>query len=178
MNAEAKLAELLDREAIRECLYTYCRGIDRRDEAALRAAYWPDAMDRHGAYSGSASGFIEAALKVLASGPRMIHMIGNVSIALRGSAAAVESYFHALQQDRDPAGRPRNTLLCGRYVDRFEKRDGAWRIAQRTVVYDWIEESPGPEGDEASRFGPRIPNGRPRPDDPWYSLLAEPPFAP
>jgi hypothetical protein len=174
---EAKVAELLDREAIRECLYGYCRGIDRRDEAALRAAYWPDATDRHGAYSGSATGFVEAALRLLASGPRMIHLVGNVSIVLRGSVAAVESYFHALQQDRDAAGRPRSTMLAGRYVDRFEKRGGEWRVAQRTVVYDWIEESPGLEADEATRFGARVPNGRQRPDDPWYALLAQAPFA-
>jgi hypothetical protein len=174
---ETKLAELLDREAIRECLYGYSRGIDRRDEAALRAAYWPDATDRHGAYSGSATGFLEYALKALAAGPRMIHLVGNVSIVLRGSAAAVESYFLALQQDRDPAGQPRKALLAGRYVDRFEKRGGEWRVAQRTVVYDWVEESPGQEGDEATRFGKRLPNGKQKPDDPWYALLAQPPFA-
>ena len=25
----------------------------------------------------------------------------------------------------------------GRYVDRFERRHGEWRIAERTVVVDW-----------------------------------------
>ncbi|MDX0110591.1 nuclear transport factor 2 family protein, partial [Sinorhizobium meliloti] len=30
---EANISELLDREAIRDCLYRYCRGIDRGDEA-------------------------------------------------------------------------------------------------------------------------------------------------
>lgn len=174
---EAKLTELLDREAIRECLYGYSRGIDRRDEQALRAAYWPDAHDRHGAYSGPASGFVEYALKALAAGPRMIHQIGNVSIVLRGDSAAVESYFLALQQDRDGEARARKALLAGRYVDRFEKRGGEWRVAQRTVVYDWVEESPGQEGDEATRFGQRLPNGRQKPEDPWYALLAQPPFA-
>uniref|UniRef100_UPI001952E840 nuclear transport factor 2 family protein n=1 Tax=Stenotrophomonas maltophilia TaxID=40324 RepID=UPI001952E840 len=52
------LQALLDKDAIRECLYRYCRGIDRQDEDALRASYWPDATDRHGPYSGSADGFI------------------------------------------------------------------------------------------------------------------------
>lgn len=44
---EANISELLDREAIRDCLYRYCRGIDRGDEAALRSTYWPDAHDNH-----------------------------------------------------------------------------------------------------------------------------------
>ena len=56
------LETLIDREAIRDCLYLYCRGIDRLDEKALRAAYWPDATDSHGAYKGSAAGFIDMAL--------------------------------------------------------------------------------------------------------------------
>ncbi len=25
----------------------------------------------------------------------------------------------------------------GRYVDRFERRDGEWKIAHRTVVHEW-----------------------------------------
>ena len=45
---EAKLTELLDREAIRACIYRYCRGVDRADEATLRGTYWPDATDQHG----------------------------------------------------------------------------------------------------------------------------------
>ena len=60
---EARVQELLDREAIRDCLYRYCRGIDRLDEQALRSAYWEDATDRHGAYQGPASGFIQHALE-------------------------------------------------------------------------------------------------------------------
>jgi len=173
----ARLQELLDREAIRECLYRYCRGIDRRDEAALRGSYWPDATDRHGAYSGPAGGFIERVLKMLETAPRLIHMIGNITIVLKGNAAAVESYFQGFKQERDPAGHLLNTFLVGRYVDRFEKRGDEWRVAQRTVVYDWIDRSPGEEGDDATRFRERSPNGKHRPDDPWYALLAQPPFA-
>lgn len=172
-----QLGQLLDREAIRECLYSYCRGIDRCDEAALRSAYWPDATDRHGAYTGTAIGFIDAALKTLKDAPRMVHMIGNISITLKDKAAAVESYFQAFQHDRDPAGKLRATFLCGRYVDRFEKRGDEWRIAARTVVFDWIRETPGLEGDDASNFGVRNPNGQRKPADPWYALTAQAPFS-
>ena len=177
-NLEEKLQALLDREAIREAMYAYCRGIDRGDAAALRSAYWEDGTDRHGAYAGSASGFIEKALQSRRSGLRMIHQVSNISIVLEGAQAAVESYFQAFQYDTDPAtGRLRETFLCGRYVDRFEKRGDEWRIAARTVVYDWMKEAPAPEGDEATRFGVRAPQGQMQPADAWYQLLREPPFA-
>lgn len=42
------LDELLDREAIRDCLARYCRGVDRLDRALLLSTYWPGAEDDHG----------------------------------------------------------------------------------------------------------------------------------
>lgn len=162
---------LHDKESIRDCLYRYCRGVDRADEQALRSAYWPDASDLHGAYRGSALGFIEQALKRLRAGGRGVHQINNVLIELHGCTAAVESSFLALQVgSTDPT---RETLLCGRYLDRFEKRMGEWRIADRTVVYDWIDErlNPGPPQQDPSRFGRRQPTGARMPHDPLYPFL-------
>ncbi|MEP6719964.1 MAG: nuclear transport factor 2 family protein [Variovorax sp.] len=167
------VGELMDREAIRECMFRYCRGIDRQDEAALRSAYWPDATDRHGPYQGSASGFIEWALKKLSTqGERSVHNVTNLSITLNGSQAAVETYFLALQRDRDAQGTAREVFLAGRYLDRFEKRADEWRIAARTVVYDWMRPLGTPEGTEAERFGPRQPLGGVRGEDPIHALLA------
>ncbi|TIM79731.1 MAG: nuclear transport factor 2 family protein, partial [Mesorhizobium sp.] len=62
----------------------------------------------------------------------------------------------------------RQTLLCGRYCDLFQKRQDEWRIAERTVVYDWVEEQIPPAILEADRFGRRQPIGAPHPDDPIY----------
>ncbi|UWU25800.1 nuclear transport factor 2 family protein (plasmid) [Rhizobium sp. CB3060] len=167
-----QIAELLDREAIRDCLYRYCRGIDRADEAALRSAYWPDAHDSHGAYSGSAEGFIEFARGVFKTEPRNIHQITNVLIEFIDPAeAAVESYFTALQRGPDGERTIRQVLLRGRYCDMFQKREGEWRIAERTVVYDWFEEQPAPVTSETERFGLRQPIGASYPVDPVYALL-------
>ncbi|AVA24158.1 nuclear transport factor 2 family protein [Rhizobium sp. NXC24] len=167
-----QITELLDREAIRNCLYRYCRGIDRADEAALRSAYWPDAHDSHGAYSGSAEGFIEFARGVFKTEPRNIHQITNVLIEFIDPAeAAVESYFTALQHGPDGERTIRQVLLCGRYCDLFQKREGEWRIAERTVVYDWFEEQPAPVTSEMERFGLRQPIGASYPVDPVYALL-------
>ena len=165
------LETLIDREAIRDCLYMYCRGIDRLDEKALRAAYWPDATDSHGAYKGSASGFIDMALVKLQQAGRMVHQISNILIELHGHEAAVESYFTAYQEEKDANGHAIETMLCGRYVDRFEKRQGEWRVAARTVVYDWQKKSAlsGPLTPES--FELRQPTGGRQPNDAVYALL-------
>lgn len=162
---------LLDREAIRECIYRYCRGIDRADEAALRSAYWPDAHDCHGAYDGPAEGFIAHAMKVFEANPRNVHQVANILIEFAGpNVAIVESYFSALQRGPDREGTVRQYLLAGRYCDRMEKRKGEWRVADRTVAYDWVEEQTPPETGEAERFGPRQPIGAAAPSDPIYAL--------
>lgn len=169
MTAPTSLQDLLDREAIRECLHRYCRGIDRADEEALRSAYWPDATDSHGAYKGNAAGFIDQALPKLRAGGRYFHAICNMGIDLDGDSATVESYFLALQVS---ASAPtKQTFLAGRYLDHFSRRAGEWRIAARTVVYDWLEERERPElaaGD--ALFGQRTPFGTHWPKDSVYAF--------
>ncbi|MET3776793.1 nuclear transport factor 2 family protein [Rhizobium alvei] len=168
-----KLTELVDREAIRDCLYRYCRGIDRADEAALRSSYWEDATDQHGPYNGSATGFIDWALTSLKSYERSIHQITNVLIEFQADGAIVESQFTAYQRSPNASGTLQQFFLMGRYVDWFEKRNGEWRVARRKVIYDWVEEQPLPAESEAKRFGVRQPIGAQWPHDPVYGLLAK-----
>ncbi|MES2362047.1 MAG: nuclear transport factor 2 family protein [Pseudomonadota bacterium] len=176
-SGEDLLQTLLDREAIREVMYAYCRGIDRCDEAALRSVYWPDATHSQGAYSESGSGFIDFAVKARTKGLRMSHHVSNISIVLKDRQAAVEGLFQAFQYDAAPQAGLLETFLSGRYINRFENRDGEWRIAERTLIYDWIKQTPATDGSESQRFGARSPNGRMKPDDAWYALLSEVPFS-
>lgn len=165
------IAALLDREAIRECIHRYCRGIDRADEAALRSSYWPDAYDNHGPYSGPVEGFFDWVKAAWRNKPRNIHQVSNILIEFRsGSLAVVESYFNALQRGPGKDGIVRQFLLAGRYCDEFQKRNGEWRVARRTVIYDWVESQEVPADSEAKRFGPRLPIGASYPDDAIYKL--------
>ncbi len=161
--------ELLDREAIRDCLYRYCRGVDRVDEALLRGVYWPDATDHHGGYSGSADGFITFALKALRATEPGTHQMHNILIEFRPGGALVETYFSAWQQLPTADGF-RYSHQRGRYVDWFEQRGGEWRVAARTVVFDHVEGQPTPPGTRAERFATAQPMGQPFPDDPVYTL--------
>lgn len=141
--------KLWDREMIRDCLYRYCRGIDRVDETLLRSACWPGGIDNHGAYNGTTDGFIDWAMHALPGIERGIHQLHNILIELRGDEAAVESYFSALQRQPGSDGGLVELYMAGRYVDRFEKRRGEWRVADRVVVFDWVDERPAPDKSEA-----------------------------
>lgn len=166
-----KINELVDREAIRDCLYRYCRGIDRADEATLRGSYWPDAIDHHGSYNGPIDGFVVWAKSVWARKPRNIHAVSNILIEFQSEQIAhVESYFTALQRGTGPDDVVRQFALSGRYCDIFEKRAGEWRVLERTVVFDWVEDQPVAEESEKDRFGPRQPIGADYPADPVYHM--------
>jgi hypothetical protein len=171
------LQQLLDREAIRDCIYRFCRGVDRVDEEALRSVYWPDATGRHGAHQGDATSFIQSVMTNRRAGGRAIHLIGNVLIELRGDVAAVESYFRTTLDGRDAQNRPQETLLAGRYIDRFERRNGEWRVSARTVVYDWVRHTRLESEMDAESFGARQPAGAYKPADFLYDLLGQAPFA-
>lgn len=130
--------ELADREAIRDCLFRYCRAIDRCDMDLLRTAYWPDAIDDHTGFRGNIEEFIAWAFPRLQGMEQNIHMIGNILIRLDGAKAAVESYLWSVSVV--PGGATREITVCGRYLDRFERRNDEWRIAARLVVHDWFQE--------------------------------------
>src|SRR5882724_2908499 len=52
MNDQDQMAlrQLLDRQAILDCLHRYTRGVDRLDRQLLLSAYHADAIDDHGLF--------------------------------------------------------------------------------------------------------------------------------
>lgn len=133
---DVQLRSLVAESAIRQALARYCRGVDRGDRAMLLSAYHPDATDDHGNFVGGPDDFATYIIEKFDATPRIgQHHVTNVYIELAGTTADVESYFIAFNaQPADGGGE--HDLVTGRYLDRFEERDGEWRIAQRKVVLD------------------------------------------
>jgi hypothetical protein len=68
------------------------------------------------------------------------HSVGTVIIELDGDVAYVESYYETERGEPAEAGVDGEYLVMsgGRYVDRFERRDGGpWRIAKRVLMVEW-----------------------------------------
>ncbi len=129
-----EIRRLLDKEAIREALLRYTRGIDRHDDELMAAAYHPDATDDHGAYIGGPEGFIRHANGTHSKNWTVHHhFISNQTIDIEGDSAHAETYFLAtLRRKTGPID-----IVAGRYVDRLERRDGRWAIAARACLVEW-----------------------------------------
>src|SRR5262249_58000121 len=96
-----------------------------------------------------------------------IHMVTSQLIEIDGDVAASEAYFFASHVER--VGEEDLVLQSiGRYLDRFERRDGEWRIARRTILSEIVNYFRPAGVPERSRTG----LGKSDPSDPSYAMFA------
>ncbi|HEY2658277.1 MAG TPA: nuclear transport factor 2 family protein [Caulobacteraceae bacterium] len=137
---------LWDRAEIAEVIMRYCRSIDRGDEALLRSCFHADATHLHGAFEGLSSDFCAFAMETVKAVELTHHQLGQTSVEIVGDVAFAETYFtsyHRFGPVPPPGGQPHeDRILGGRYVDRFERRDDAWRIAHRQGINEWRRYEP------------------------------------
>jgi hypothetical protein len=154
--------DIAEKFLLRELLEKYCRGIDRRDLELVRACFHEDAIDDHGSlFRGSRDDYIAFIPTYIDQFSITTHHITNALFDVDGDRAEGESYVLANHVTRGWA--PQNIVASGRYVDRFERRDGVWRIIHRTGVADWSTIAGG--------FDPEGWIGTADRSDPSYSLL-------
>lgn len=134
--------KLLDKQACVELVYGVARGLDRCDEALIRQAFHTDATDDHGQFKGNVDEFVAWVFPLLRTMERTQHLIGNILVQPVGDVASAESYVVASHDMADRNGRPIRLTVAGRYLDRFERRQGEWRIAHRTFISDWSASEP------------------------------------
>jgi hypothetical protein len=133
------LHELLDRQEIRDVLLRYCRGVDRRDEEILRSVYHADAVHEYGSFKLNAWEFARIIVDQIGQFSMTSHFLTNELIELEGDVAHVESYVQAVHRS-EREGKKIESILALRYADRFEQREGVWKIAHRVAIHDWSRE--------------------------------------
>lgn len=139
------LQALLDRQAITDVITLYLRGADRADIDLIAAAYHPDAIEDHGGvFKGPASDYVALMAKMLPRAGIMNHLATNLVIELDGDVAHAEHYILAFARMKKD-GETFDTLTLARALDRFERRDGLWKIAHRRLVWEWNHEMPHAE---------------------------------
>jgi hypothetical protein len=132
-----ELQLLLDEAAIRRVLVRYTRAIDRMDWDLLRTCYHPGAVDHHGLYVGDVEGFIAMLAEKLPLDESTTHFLGNQELEIEGDVAFSETACIARHRRAASGETPASDYFAFvRYCDRFERRDGEWRIAHRVVTYE------------------------------------------
>jgi hypothetical protein len=138
VSTDERIAALLAKDEITEAIHRVARGTDRLDRDLIVSGYHPDGFDDHNSFRGGPEAFADWVLEVLPHFQATHHFLGQCRIELDGDVAHVETYCDAHHVGHpDEAGVVRDMVLGLRYVDRFERRDGAWRIARRVCAFDW-----------------------------------------
>jgi len=165
--SDLQLRELLDKQSISDVIMTYARAIDRFDEELLRSVFHADSQHAHGfvgpssdpslpSKPGAPLDFVAFAFDVLRTLTRTHHQLGNILIEVNGDNAYAETYFsayHRMRAKDDPLAAENaydtemDWLVGGRYIDRFQRREGTWKISHRTGLTDWMRlEPPSTQG--------------------------------
>ncbi len=175
--ATAELAATLDyvksRLDILDCVNRYTRGMDRLDRESALSAFHADAQLEYGVFVGSPAAFFDYFHELhLHHHKSTNHMLCNHLCDLDGDVAHTETYFAVANNN---ASEPPFSLAGGRYVDRFERRDGRWAIATRVCVGEW-DATPGNElaATLIAKFKEIISIGRDRDDVSYQRPLTIP----
>jgi 3-phenylpropionate/cinnamic acid dioxygenase small subunit len=138
-----RLDALMDedaREAIAALVFAYAERLDAGDFAAVGALFAEGVFrsDRGGRYEGaSAVREVLDRLVILHDDgtPKTKHVTTNLVIAVDAATATARSYFTVLQATPSIALQP---IVAGRYHDRFVRREGIWRFAERLIFVDLV----------------------------------------
>lgn len=178
------IQRIIDRQEITDVLMRYSRGVDRIDIETLAACYWPDAYEDHGVYTGPVSKFLEF-IPDWEGDQDTTHVIGTIIIDFESPTVAkteayVRSFYnmpngsHEMPLSDLPEGGRQELDVGGRYLDRFEKRQGEWKIAHRTLVIDWNRLTPASSAWDTPMYQKVKHRGLKYPKDPLYTILLKP----
>lgn len=132
------LEELEARTAIEDCLKRFARAVDRQDWKAAREMYHEGAFDDHGFFKGPPDALLAYVAKLHEQQDHSMHFNTNVLIEFQSRERAfVETYVLVLQRFRE-----KRVTASARYLDRFEKRNGEWRVVHRTLVFGDMSSEP------------------------------------
>lgn len=125
--------------AITRLINDYCHGFDKRDWPRFEAVWHEDAtwhIARDVEVVGAAA-ILERARKMWLENDlqQSHHHSANVVIAIDGESATGLIDARADVQERNGAW----SHALGTYEDRYERRDGRWKIARREATERWVD---------------------------------------
>jgi hypothetical protein len=170
---DERIERLIARQEIEDCIFRYMRGQDRLDAELQRSAFHPDATVDYGFWKGEALDFVDFAQGLLTRYGATQHLIGQTHIVVTdGERGHGEVYFIAYSRRFADGGAEEDLIIAGRYLDGYERRDGAWRIATRTEVVDWTHTASAAD-DWFHRIPSAIRGGRGE-ADPSFGMVFSP----
>jgi hypothetical protein len=140
MNAELDLQALVDRQAITDLIYRYCRSVDRLDVPLGHSIWHDDGYADYGeaVYQGDGRGVIDYICASHRHTLHHSHQVTNILIDLDGDRAGSESYCIAALRVR-LGEQLKQITVWSRYIDSWSRRNGRWGLDRRIAIRDFDE---------------------------------------
>ncbi|MCK9544523.1 MAG: nuclear transport factor 2 family protein [Novosphingobium sp.] len=133
MNA---LDELLAKQRLAELIATYSRAADRSDERLLASLFHPEAICDSGVIRAEGAEFARRFVAwTREHATALAHNACSSLFEIDGDRATGETYVVAMCRLNERHGGGQS-LVTGRYLDRFEQRAGEWKFTERRFVVD------------------------------------------
>jgi hypothetical protein len=133
------LEMLLAKDAIREQIYHYSRGLDRMDREMSLNVWHKDGTAEYllgpdNTFKGTGAEFVEWVFKAHANVTAHSHQMTNIIISVDGDKATSETYgLNSLYNAKTGS----TAFTRSRYQDRWSKRNGRWAIDHRQELVDF-----------------------------------------
>jgi hypothetical protein len=129
------MPDLQDQLAIAALAQRWALARDTGDWENLRATAHPGATMTATWFDGTFDDFIEACQASWRKGSRSQHFLGGTVAEINGARALAQTRMSINVRSR-LEGVEVDAVCTGRFFDRVERRDGVWRIAKRSVIYE------------------------------------------
>lgn len=135
----SELQTLVNRQAIADLIYIYCRAVDRLDTELGYSIWNPGAeADYCGVFQGTGRGYIDFVCEKHRASIGHSHQVTNVLIEVDGDRAGSEAYTVSAMQFKQER-QVKQITTWARYLDQWSKRDGRWGLDKRVTVRDLAE---------------------------------------
>jgi hypothetical protein len=128
-------SETADRVAIRALIENWALWRDARLWDRFRTVWHSDGHMWATWFQGSFEEFIEVSQQGHDKGVRILHMLGGLSIDIKGKRSIAQTKM-TISQRAEVEGVMCDVVCTGRFYDFIEKRNGKWGIVLRRVIYE------------------------------------------
>jgi len=136
--SSTRIDHALSKQALHELCMAYARAVDRADAHLLASVFHEDATVVTGMFNGNAQEYAQKLTPFLRENlERCFHSVANEWYDVQGDDAVGESYVIA-----NTTAGGKDTLIGGRYLDSYQRRNGVWKIKTRSFVVDWTNTQP------------------------------------
>lgn len=137
---QARIDALLDKADIYDCLVRQSRASDRGDRELFLSGFHADAVIAAGPFVGGPEDLWVWAEDFQAKTySATFHKLLQQSCDIDGDTAHTETYYLFVGC---LLGGETNLMAGGRYIDRFERRDGVWGMVMRNNHVEWASAVP------------------------------------